>query len=144
MVLGRFILLNNLAAPSDLPTTCFTVTSPSQSEVMGIANSRAVSHSMQANVSELMRGLERLQLGQKNFQRSLPSDPASRGEHMCKANRPHKQSRCHAELCPLTVIKQTKRGFHGRSCSLDRTLLLQRPACTEKGRGFEPQIPSLN
>ena len=34
------------------------ITFLSQTEVMGIVNSRAVSHSMRANVLELMRGLE--------------------------------------------------------------------------------------
>lgn len=90
---------------------------------MVIVNSGVVSHSMQANVLELMKGLERrsfLKLGQRNSQLwwDLSLRPRVPGEHMCNSTQ---HVLCRAELPPLTYDTQTnkrERHFHGQSCSV--------------------------
>lgn len=73
----------------------------SRTEVMGIVNSRVVSHSMQANVFELNRGLEHrsfLNWGRETFifSGSLPKST-------------NKPSLCRVEPYPFTLIKQTNK-----------------------------------
>lgn len=112
VVLCRFILLKNLAALSNLPATCFTVTSlfkPNSSDG-DCGEPQYVSKCFWAN--ERTGAPQLLKLGQRNLQLQwkLSLRPHVPGEHMCKTNSTQKQSWCCKEQeCPLTVIKRTKK-----------------------------------
>lgn len=87
---------------------------------------------MQANVSELMRGLERHSFLNWAGETSRPSVP---GEHMCKTNRIHKQILCHVEWGGVHLLQSNKqrRRFNGKICSIKGTIFAKTKKKTLSG-----------
>lgn len=86
---------------------------------------------MQANVSELMRGLERHSFLNWAGETSRPSVP---GEHMCKTNRIHKQILCHVEWGGVHLLQSNKQiRFNGKICSIKGTIFAKTKKKTLSG-----------
>lgn len=129
VVLCRFILLKNLAALSNLPATCFSVTSLFKAKLKwwGLHIAEWWATVCKQTFFELMRGLERrsfLNWGREtcSFNGSFPSDLTSRENTWAKPT-VHINKAGTVQSCVHLLIKQTK---HGQNCSVDGPLLLQR------------------